>query len=56
MSEEKEEELKPLEVTVVNKDKKEVSDYDSVDDMEYDDLGIKEEQIKEFENGDTSSN
>jgi len=63
MSEEIEEKLEdvqnvdtlPLEVKIVNKDKKEVSDYDSKDNEEYDDLGITSEQIKEFEDGDSSS-
>ncbi len=44
------EKVTPLEVTVVNQPKKEVSDYDSKDDVEYDELGITKEQVEEFEN------
>jgi len=43
--------LIPLEVKVVNQVKKEVSDYDSRDDMEYDSLGITQEDLEEFEKG-----
>ncbi len=41
----------PLEVKIINKDKKEVSDYDSRDDMEYDELGITKDELEEFEKG-----
>jgi len=46
--------IQPLEVKIINQPKKEVSDYDSKDDVEYDELGITKEEIKEFEDGDTS--
>lgn len=45
----------PLEVKVVNQKEEKKDDYDSKDDLEYDELGITEEQVKEFENGDSSS-
>ncbi len=42
-------EIKPIEVTIKNppKDKRDTR-YDSKDDPEYDDLGITEEELKEF--------
>jgi len=45
-------EIKPLEVVIKNppKDTRDKR-YDSKDDPEYDDLGITEEQLKEFEDG-----
>jgi len=45
----------PIEVKIINQPKKEASDYDSVDDLEYDELGVTTEQVEEFENGDSSS-
>ncbi len=49
---EEELEIKPIEVTVKNapKDTRDKR-YDSKDDPEYDDLGITDEQLKEFEDG-----
>ncbi len=41
----------PLEVKVINEVKEVVGMYDSVDDDEYEDLGITEEQVKEFQDG-----
>ncbi len=48
-------EIKPIEVKIVNPDKPQERDkrYDSKDDPEYDDLGITQEQLKEFEDGNT---
>ncbi len=43
--------IQPLEVKIINHPKKEVSDYDSKDDIEYDELGITKEEIEEFEKG-----
>ncbi len=45
---------KPLEVVIKNPPK-DVRDkrYDSKDDPEYDDLGITQEELKEFEDGNT---
>ncbi len=43
------EKVEPLEVKVVNKEEKKVSQYDSKDDEEYDELGITKEEIKDFE-------
>ncbi len=47
-------ETKPVEVTVTNpsKDTRDKR-YDSVDDPEYDNMGITEKELKEFENGNT---
>ncbi len=45
----------PMEVKVVNEPKKQISIYDSTEDMMYEDLGISKEDIEEFENGDSSS-
>ncbi len=41
--------ITPLEVKVINTEKKEVSVYDSQEDLEYENLYPTEEQIKEFE-------
>jgi len=49
------EKVQPLEVIVMNPVKKVYDMYDSVDDLEYDELGVTEEQVKEFEDGDSSS-
>ncbi len=49
------EEVVPLEVKIVNHPEKVKSDYDSTDDDEYSELGITQEQLKEFEDGDSSS-
>ncbi len=46
----KDAEVTAVKVEVVNKEKKVVSDYDSREDMEYDELGITTEEIEEFEN------
>jgi len=46
--------IEPLEVKVVNQKEDKVSEYDSKDDWEYEDLGITKEELEEFENGDTS--
>ncbi len=45
---------KPIEVTIKNPPK-DVRDkrYDSKDDPEYDELGITQEELKEFEDGNT---
>ncbi len=47
-------ELKPIEVTIKNPPK-DVRDkrYDSKDDPEYDELGITDAELKEFEDGNT---
>jgi len=42
-------EVEPTKVEIVNKDKKVVSYFDSSDDEEYDELGITQEQVEEFE-------
>ncbi len=44
-------ELIPLEVKIVNHPEVKKSDYDSTDDDEYSELGITQEQLKEFEDG-----
>ncbi len=54
VNEEKLEELKdipiePLEVIVKNQPKKEKSDFDSVEDSEYENMYPTDEQIKEYE-------
>ncbi len=56
MSDEVKEEVKigPLEVKIVNHPKDKKGDYDSVDDAMYDDLAITKEEVKEFEDGNTS--
>ncbi len=54
IDEDESEAIQPLEVKIINKDKEKKSDYDSKDDMEYDELGITKEQVKEFEDGDSS--
>ncbi len=51
----KQEEDAPMEVKVVNKEVRESSPYDDHDDYEYEELGATEEQIKEFEDGDSHS-
>ncbi len=43
----------PIEVIVTNKDKKEFDELDH-DDDEYQDMGITKEQLKDFEDGDSS--
>ncbi len=43
----------PIEVIVTNKDKKEFDELEH-DDDEYQDMGITKEQLKEFEDGDSS--
>ncbi len=45
----KEEKLEPLEVKVINTEKKVVSVYDDREDLEYENLYPTEEQIQEFE-------
>ncbi len=45
----------PLEVKIINHPEVKKSDYDDVDDDEYDELGITKEDLEEFENGNTSS-
>ncbi len=46
-----EEKVEPLEVKVVNTEKKQVSVYDDIEDLEYENLYPTTEQIEEFENG-----
>ncbi len=55
MTEEKKEELTPLEVKITNKDKPAEKDktYDSHDADEYEIHTMSKEEIEEFENGDT---
>ncbi len=48
-SNEKETSITPLEVKVVNQEKKVSSVYDDKEDLEYENLYPTEEQIKEFE-------
>ncbi len=48
-----EEKVEPLEVKVVNTEKKVVTAYDDTEDLEYENLYPTEEQIKEFEDGDS---
>ncbi len=55
MSEDKPEDIKPLEVKVMNSVKSKKSAFDSHDDSEYEELGMTIDDIEEFENGDTSS-
>ncbi len=49
-STEEETSITPLEVRVVNVEKKVVTAYDDTEDLEYENLYPTEEQIKEFEN------
>jgi len=53
--EENKDDEQPLEVKVINQkeDKKETTPYDSKADEGYDELGITEEELKEFKDGDT---
>ncbi len=51
LGEEEQKKPNPLEVKVVNEVKEVVGNYDEVDDDEYEDLGITEEQVKEFQDG-----
>ncbi len=46
---ETEEPITPLEVKVMNKVEKVVSDYDSTDDNEYENMYPTEEQVKEYQ-------
>ncbi len=46
-------EAEPLEVKIVNKELRESSPYDGHDDYEHDDMKATQEEIKEFEDGDT---
>ncbi len=46
--------ITPLEVKVVNEVKKESSPYDDKEDLEYENLYPTEEQIKEFEDANTT--
>ncbi len=49
----KEESVEPLEVKIVNETKEKSTVYDDKDDEENDSIPITEEQIKEFEDGDS---
>ncbi len=51
----KEESTEPLEVKIINSEKKVVSVYDDTEDLEYENLYPTEEQIKEFEDGNSPS-
>ncbi len=45
-----EDEIKPLDVNIINKEKKETTPYDDSDDPEYDDLSITPEEIEQHDN------
>ncbi len=45
--------IEPLEVKVVNKEVRESSPYDGHDDYEHDELKATDEEIKEFEDGES---
>ncbi len=49
VEEQAEEKVLPLEVKIVNTEKKVVSVYDDTEDLEYENLYPTDEQIKEFE-------
>ncbi len=48
------EKVLPIEVKVINSEKPKVSVYDDTEDLEYENLYPTEEQIKEFEDANTT--
>ncbi len=55
IEEAKEGKEEPMQVKVVNVEPKESSPYDGHDHEDYDEVSITEDEIKEFEDGDSSS-